>query len=182
MNAPGPSPYKAVPLRHILWYVPLVLTLHNTEEALTMPRWVAEHSSEIMGRVPFFNAVQFTPRQLLSSLAIATVVPFVVTLMCAGGEKRSRKLFLLFLLQMIILLNVFVPHMVATVVMERYNPGAITAVCCNLPFSLYLFLKACKESFLSLHDLLLLFITAALAYVPVAAAIHFGGVWIARNL
>lgn len=147
-----------------------------------MPRWVAEHTPEIISRLPSFTAVQFTSRQLFASLAISTIIPFIVTILCANGEKRSRKLFLLFLLQMIILLNVFVPHIVATVVMERYNPGAITAVFCNLPFSVYLFRKAQREYFLSWHDLFLLLLTAALVYIPVAAAIHFGGTWIARIL
>ena len=182
MNASGLSWDNDVPLRQFLWYIPLVLTLHNIEEALTMPRWVAEHSSEIMSRLPSFIEVQFTSRQLFASLAISTIVPFVATLLCVDGEKRSRKLFLLFLLQMIILLNVFVPHIVATVVMARYNPGLVTAVCCNLPFSLFLFKKAYNESFLSSRELLLLFITAVLVYVPVVAMIHFGGVWIARIL
>ena len=182
MKASGSSLEKAIPVKQILWYIPLVLTLHNIEEALTMPRWVAEHSREIMSRLLAFIEVQFTSRQLFASLAISTIIPFILTILCANGERRSRKLVLLFLLQMIILLNVFVPHIVATLVMERYNPGAITAVFCNLPFSVYLFRKGQREYFLSWHDLFLLFLTAALVYIPLAGAIHFGGAFIAKIL
>ena len=166
--------------KQLLWLIPIVLTLHNIEEALTMPRWVMANLPLIKENLPIAIDLQFTPAQLLFSLLIATVVPVVVTIACINGERRSAKLYLLFLLQAIVLLNVFIPHVAASIRMKQYNPGVVTAVCVNLPFSLYLFRRAVLERYLASREFALLFILAIVVYGPVAWMLHFGGEWLAR--
>ncbi len=166
----------------LLWLIPVVLTLHNIEEALTMPRWVMANLSLIKESLPISIDLQFTPAQLLFSLLIATVVPIVVTMVCINGEPRSRKLYLLFLLQAIVLLNVFIPHIAASIRMGQYNPGVITAVCFNLPFSVYFFRRAFLEQYLASREFVSLFILALLVYGPVAWTLHFGGELLAKML
>lgn len=168
--------------RKLCWLIPALVTLHNSEEALTMPRWVMANLALIRENLPAAFEIQFTPAQLLFSLLIATVVPLVVTIFCIGGEKGSRRLFLLFLLQAIVLLNVFIPHISISVRIGRYNPGLITAVCVNLPFSIYLFRRAFKERYLTLREFALLFVLACIVYGPVAWMLHFGGEWMANVL
>ena len=171
---------RSLTFKQVLWFIPIVLTLHNIEEALTMPTWVMAHLPLINESLPI--AIHFTPMQLLLSLLLATVVPLIVTMVCINGEKRSGKLYLLFLLQMIVLLNVFIPHIAASIKMKQYNPGVITAVCVNLPFSLYLFRRAFLERYFAPREFVLLFVLALLVYGPVAWTLHFAGEWMARVL
>ena len=171
---------RSLTFKQVLWLIPVVLTLHNIEEALTMPTWVMAHVPLITESLPIAFDIHFTPTQLLLSLFLATVVPFIVTMACVNGEKRSGKLYLLFLLQAIVLLNVFIPHIAASVRMKQYNPGVITAVCFNLPFSLYVFRRAFREQYLASREFVSLFLLALLVYGPIAWTLHFSGEWLAK--
>ncbi len=173
---------RSLTFKQVLWLIPIVLTLHNMEEALTMPTWVMANLPLIKESLPVAIDIHFTPTQLLLSLLLATAIPFIVTMLCINGEKRSRKLYLLFLLQAIVLLNVFIPHIAASVRMKQYNPGVITAVCLNLPFSLYVFRRAYREQYLASREFVLLFLLAMLVYAPIAWTLHFAGEWLAKGL
>ncbi len=173
---------RSLTFKQVLWLIPIILTLHNIEEALTMPTWVMANLPLIKENLPIAIDIHFTPTQLLLSLLLATVVPFIVAIVCVDGEKRSKKLYLLFLLQAIVLLNVFIPHIAASVRMRQYNPGVITAVCLNLPFSLYVFRRAYREQYLTPHEFISLFVAALFVYGPVAWALHFAGEWMAKVL
>jgi hypothetical protein len=171
---------RSLTFKQVLWLIPIVLTLHNTEEALTMPHWVMANLQLIEKNLPAAIDIHFTPTQLLLSLLLATVVPFIVTMLCIDGEKRSIKLYLLFLLQAIVLLNVVIPHVAGSIRMRQYNPGVITAVCFNLPFSLYVFLRAFREQYLGPREFVWLFVVAFLVYGPIAWTLHFTGEWLAK--
>ncbi len=171
---------RSLTFKQILWLIPIVLTLHNIEEALTMPAWVMANVPLIKESLPVAIDIAFTPTQLLLSLLLATAVPFIVTFVCVNGEKRSGKLYFLFLLQAIVLLNVFIPHIAASVRMKQYNPGVITAVCINLPFSLYFFRRTFREGYLRSREWVPLFLLALLIYGPVAWMLHFAGEWMAK--
>ena len=173
---------RSLTFKQLLWLVPFVLALHNAEEALTMPRWVMGNLPLIKSRLPAWIEIQFTPTQLLLSLVLATVVPFIVTLVCIDGERKSKKLFLLMLLQMIIFINVFIPHITASIQMRQYNPGVVTAVCFNLPFSLYFFRRAYREEYIAPRGFASLILVAVVLYPAVAWTLHFGGEWIAKSL
>jgi len=172
---------RSLTFTQTLWLVPVVLALHNIEEALTMPRWVMQNLPLIQSSLPFDIQINFTPSQLLLSLGIATVVPIAVTMLCIGGRKKSARLFFIFLLQAIILINVFVPHIAVSLRIMNYNPGVITAVCFNLPFSLYLFGRAYREEYLARRDFALLFLTALAVYPLSAWTIHLVGEWISKG-
>jgi hypothetical protein len=166
---------RSLTFKQVLWLVPVVLTLHNIEEALTMPRWVMQNLLFIQSNLPFDVQLYFTPSQLLLSLGIATVVPIAVTMLCI------KRLFFLFLLQAIILINVFVPHIAVSLRTLNYNPGVLTAVCFNLPFSLYLFRRAFREDYLARREIASLFLVAFFVYPPIAWTIHLVGEWITKG-
>ena len=168
--------------RQLLFAIPLVLTLHNAEEALTMPGWVPEHSGAIQKALPFDVNIQFTSIQLLASLSLATIVPWIVALLCMDGGKGSRKVYVLLLLQAIVLLNVFIPHLAWSLLMGRYNPGVLTALGVNLPFSWYLFRRAMREEYIFPSKLIPIFVSALVIYPIVAWLLHFGGEKIAQGL
>jgi hypothetical protein len=47
------------------------------------------------------------------------------------------------------LVNVFVPHVPATLLFRSYTPGVVTAVLANLPVMSYLALRAVREQWVS---------------------------------
>lgn len=173
---------ERISFRALLWFIPVVLAVHNCEEALTMPSWVPENLSSIRGMIPFHFTVYFSSKQLLISLFLATVIPFLIVFFCADGEKGSAKLDLLFILQLIIFLNIFIPHIAVSVIVLRYNPGVITAIALNLPFSFYFFRRALIEGYLVWKKMKTLFLVSLLLYPIVALLLHYGGEFIARRI
>ena len=173
---------RPLTFRQLLWLIPLVLTLHNAEEALTMPHWVMENLAAVRRAIPFGIDIQFSPVQLLASLFVATLVPFIVAILCNRGDEKSKKVYLLFLLQAIVLLNVFIPHLSWSVRTLQYNPGLITAFFINLPFSIYFFHRGYREARLDKRTLVWIFILAAAIYPLVALLLHGSGEMIATIL
>lgn len=147
--------------RRLLWLVPLLLTLHNVEEAIFLK--VVRPA----GMVPDFLAgllPTITPAQFLAALAVVTVVPW---LFAASGplERRSRAFLLVLGTQMVVLLNV-ASHAASAVWLRSYVPGLVTALLVNLPFSLYLFRRALQGSWVRARDLAWLFVAALLVHGP----------------
>ncbi len=168
--------------RQLLWLIPLLLTLHNAEEALTMPGWVMANLAAVRRAIPFGIDIQFSPVQLLASLFVATLVPFIVAIFCIRGEEKSKKVNFLFLLQAIVLLNVFIPHLSWSARNLQYNPGLITAFFINLPFSIYFFHRSYREGRIDKRTLVWIFILAAALYPLVALLLHGSGDMIANIL
>jgi len=50
---------------------------------------------------------------------------------------------------MVMLVNVFLPHLASTICFRQYSPGIVTGLLFNLPFSIYLFQHAMQEGFMS---------------------------------
>jgi len=173
---------RSLPFKRQLWMIPIILAIHNAEEALTMPRWVMANLAAVRGAIPFGIDIQFSPAQLRASLLVATVVPFIVTLLCARGEKKSKRVYLLLLLQAIVLLNVFIPHLSWTIRNLQYNPGLLTALFLNLPFSFFFFRTGYREGYIDARGLPWLFLLAAVLYPVVAWLLHSCGEIIAGVL
>jgi hypothetical protein len=132
----------------LIWLVPVLITVHNCEEALTMPALLAGRNSAIPrflhGLLP-----AITYRQSLLALFIVTAVPYGI----AWFAKRDRGvsgagMVLLLSVQVMMLVNVFAHLWMATLV-HGYAPGLLTAVVLNFPFSIYFLGRAAKERWVS---------------------------------
>ncbi len=166
-----------ISFRQLLAFIPFVLLLHNCEEAITMPEWVTENISLLQEKIPFFQVLHFSSAQLFASLSLVTLLPFIVFWICRDGEKQSKKIKTLLLLQGIIFANVFVPHIGGSLVLMKYNPGVITAAMFNLPFSFYLFRRAVREGFSTKESLRRILIAAVVVYLPIVYGIHIFAEW-----
>ncbi len=110
---------------HILiWLFPVVVTLHNLEEAILLPAW-----SQTAG--PRHRPT--TPFEFRFAVAVLTIAAYIVAYMCYVGGKGSWGAYLLSGYALAMFLNVFAPHLVATIVMRRYTPGVVTACLLNQP-------------------------------------------------
>ena len=133
------------PKRSALLGVPVLLTLHNAEEALFVPTSLRTAADRLPATLA---AVLPTPETMYVALAVVTVVPWLVWLLGAARRETRPGTRLLLLFQCVMLVNVGW-HVAAAVVLGGYAPGLATALAFNLPFSIYLLRRALKERWLS---------------------------------
>ena len=119
------------------WAFPVMATLHNLEEAIWLPSWVAKHSDELPWQI---NANHFR-----LGLAAVTVAAYVVTWLSLRGGRRSVWMNLFISYTFVMLLNVFVPHVPASLLFRGYTPGVVTAVALNLPVTTVLLARVWRE-------------------------------------
>ncbi len=123
------------------WLFPVAVTVHNAEEFVAMPKWVAEHG----GRFPINPGAM----KIRLGLLLLTLAAFAVTYWSARRGKQSVWAYLLFGYAAAMLANVFVPHLPATLVFGEYTPGIVTAVLISLPVMNLLLFRAVREQWVS---------------------------------
>jgi hypothetical protein len=141
--------------RALLWFIPLIITVHNLEELFTMPRALDEMAGKVpawLARVIPIHPFPPTYQQYAITILIVTVLPYLLALL--GGARRARGLrtFLLAELLMVMLVNVL-SHVVMMNVLNGYAPGLATALLVNLPFALYFFGSGLRQGWLKGSDL-----------------------------
>ncbi|MDP1677508.1 MAG: HXXEE domain-containing protein [Bacteroidota bacterium] len=156
----------------LLWSIPIILFIHNLEEALTMPQWMLTHFPMLRTTIPFFEHLQFSVTQLYASLFLVTLIPFLVTFFCLRGERTTEKISILLVLQAIIFWNALVPHISGLFVLEMYNPGTITAVLLNVPFSIYLYRRVKQEELIPKNTIRNCIFIGLAAYLPIVYLNH----------
>jgi hypothetical protein len=128
------------------WLFPIAVALHNGEESMTMPAWVAQHA----GQLPLPQLVHPPSAGVIrAALLVLTLAAFVVTYLSARKGKQSVWAYLLFGGIVAMLVNVLVPHVPATLVFHGYTPGTVTAVLINLPLMSWLAVRAVREGWVS---------------------------------
>lgn len=161
-GAAGPVP-RRLGRRYLLWMVPLLLTMHHVEEALTLVGFWGRLESLVP---PFLSGLlpSVSQGQLLLVLGVVTGAAW---LFADSGplERRSRAFFLVLGTQMVMLLNVLY-HAAQAVWIRGYVPGLVTGLLVILPFSVYLFRRALQGSWVRSRDLAWLFVAALLVHGP----------------
>jgi Protein of unknown function with HXXEE motif len=157
---------------NLLWLIPALFTIHNSEEALTMKRYLPaarEMMPELRRRVPArlkWLVREYTFRQLMILVVILTAVAWAIAIFGKLDEPGCGAGHALLALQAVLFLNVFA-HLGGTVLFRGYAPGLVTAVLFNLPFSWVVFTTAWNEHWYSTTTLLLLGPLALLLHGPV---------------
>jgi hypothetical protein len=126
--------------QNLLWFFPIVVTLHNAEEAIWFPEWTKR-----VRRWP----VPVEPGVFRFAVAVLTILVFAVTLLSARSGKQTVWTYLVFGSMVATLVNALVPHIALTLVMRRYMPGVATAVALNLPVLTLLIVLAIREGYVS---------------------------------
>lgn len=120
------------------WLFPIAVTLHNAEEAIWMPGWVVKHARQLPIHPP-------SAWEIRIALLVLTALAFAVTGWSTKKGRQSLGAYLTFGYIVAMWLNVFVPHIPATVMFRSYTPGVVTAVLINLPVTIYLAESAIRE-------------------------------------
>jgi len=111
----------------------LGFSLHNIEEALWLPAW-SKHARKYHKEV--------SPNEFRFAVIIVTAIGYLLTFQyfVFGGDYAAAKyIYLGFILVMVV--NVFFPHLIATIVLKKYAPGLITGLMLNAPLGVYILFK-----------------------------------------
>ena len=112
-------------------------TIHNAEEAVWLPAW-----SQTAGVWhPPVGSFEFRFAVITVTLVVYGLIYYFVR--C---DNKFAKYIMSGAL-VVILFNVFVPHLTATVVLSQYAPGVISGVLLNIPVSIYLLRRGVTEGF-----------------------------------
>ena len=110
-------------------------TIHNVEEAVWLPAW-----SQTTGMLQQpVGAFEFRFAVIALTLLVYGVVYYF-----ARYDNRVARYMMAGALVMI-LFNVFVPHLAVTVILFRYAPGTISGILLNVPVCSYLLRRGVKE-------------------------------------
>jgi hypothetical protein len=151
-----------------------VFALHNLEEAPGVAVW----SSRLPRRWP----PPVTTRQFAIAVALLTLVMAAVAAWAYLALDQVAAQMALGALQAAVFVNVFAPHLVLFLRLRRYNPGLVSAVCLNLPFSLFFFRQALVAGWLSVTGLAVLLLLAPLVMITsIVASLRLGAL-LARAL
>jgi len=126
--------------RHLEWLFPIVITLHNLEEAIWFPDW-----TQRARRWP----LPVAPGVFRFAVAVLTVLAFGVTWLSAESGKQTVWTYLVFGSMIVALANVVIPHVAVSVAQRSYMPGVVTAVALNLPVVSLLLVLALREGYVS---------------------------------
>lgn len=146
---------KQPTMQQLLWLVPVLFAIHNLEEVRGMAKEPAKLS------LPFHKGV--TLPQFVIAVTILTSVAFGVTWLGVHYMSSGIGIYLVFVIQMIILVNAFLPHIALFIRYRSYNPGLLTAVIITLPFSVYLLRWVLENQFVTPRGAIIVLIAAPIA-------------------
>jgi hypothetical protein len=132
----------------VVWLIPILLTVHNAEEAMMFPRFLSKvqvFSPEPLAR--FEGRLSYTA--VLSALLVVSLLGFVAAAFAARRPASAGALWPLFVLEAAVAINVIAHLLSAAIIFRGYGPGLVTALCLNAPFAVYAFRRAERERWLA---------------------------------
>jgi hypothetical protein len=148
---------NSIAFDRLLWLVPIILTIHNIEEAPFMEGWSK--------RLPLKIHPTVTTRQFMIAVTFLTLAGFLITYFGVEYLANQTGYLIVLGIQAILLFNTFVPHLATTIRFRMYSPGVITAILIILPFSYYLFQRALNENIINWNQIWMLIGIAPFAMV-----------------
>lgn len=133
---------------------PVAVTIHNLEEAIAYPTW----SQTTPGWPRPVESGEFW-----FAVTILTLLAYLITTFSIRTGKQSWASYLLVGYAFAMVINVAVPHLLATVVFQRYMPGLATGLLLNLPIMTGLIYSAFQEKVVDWRKSLLVFFGVTLA-------------------
>lgn len=162
------------PDRRLLLAAPALLTLHNLEELLAMPRALPAVAARMPDAARTLLPSVTLPMFALA-LAVATVLPWAFAGMALAGRRGG--VYLVLLVQATLLVNV-ASHLAAAALLGGYAPGLATAILVNLPFGTHLLGRARRERWTGGRGWSLLLPLALVVHGPVLV----GLLWLAGRI
>jgi hypothetical protein len=171
-------------IRFALWLLPATFIVHDSEEILTIPSWIArnEPTLQAIRRLgPLGDRVVANLPRTTGAVATAVAVELIVLAIATAWLSRHPRRGLGLGIYTV-LLGLFVGHSVThvglTILFRGYTPGVITAVVLIPPMGVYLYRRLLESSLVTWRTAIAAAIFGMLAFLPVVLAAQYIG----RNL
>ena len=146
----------------LIWLLPIAITLHNVEEAIWLPGWSQERAGRWhrpVGPQPFRFAV-----------SVLTLIAFLLAVWTHLRGYGSLGHYLLLAYALGQSLNVFAPHIFASIATRTYVPGLLSGILFVLPTASVLLFRAFVVEHLEIGRFLIVtvfFIPLMLLSIPI---------------
>jgi len=157
----------------LFFWFPVAITLHNLEEAVLLPKW-----SQNAGR--WHPPVEKIPFRF--AVLILTLLAYVFTYVGFMGGKQSVGVYLLSGYALVMLVNVFFPHLLAAIRLGQYVPGLATGLVLNLPVCSVLLLFLLKNGYVSPWPLILTGVLFTVGILILIRVLFKIGEWVEERL
>ncbi len=157
--------------KKFLLITPVIFTIHNIEEALSMAEWSVSVPSMI--HPPVFS------EQFAAAVAMLSILGFAVTALAWYLETGKYYIPIMNAFCALMFLNAFFPHILATVLYQKYAPGVISSLLINLPFTGYALSRIYRQNLVSHRVFAATFITGPVAGSVLAALSLMAGKYMA---
>jgi len=168
-------------LRAAVWLLPLAFVIHDGEEILTMPRWIAEHRP-LLERIAHTGAparrvvdnLPTTTAQVAVAVAVELAVLLFATVLFSRGPRPGAALYFY-----AAALGVFTAHSLThlgqTLLLGAYTPGVVTAVLIVPAAGVYLYKHLFEAGLLTRRSAWLSGLAGVVGIVPLLLTAHLIG-------
>lgn len=160
----------------MIWLIPILLTIHNAEEAVAFPRLRPHLALLLPGPFATLES-RLTYPALLLSLAILSALAFLLAAVVVLRPHAQAALWLLLALEAAVAVNVVAHVAGAVALFHGYAPGLVTAVLLNGPFAVYVLGRAKRDEWVSARAWWALGGAGLVLHGPVL----FGALWLAGS-
>lgn len=159
-----------IPYKTIIWIFAVTETLHNIEEAVWLP-WFLQNAGISSLPVEIFQveAYEFRFAVILVTLLFYGMIYYF------SISKSKLSGFLMGGALVAALINVFMPHLVAAILLGKYVPGVVTGILFNGPVIIYLLQRGMKENVYNYKMLITSGLFLTLITVPLLKAFFYIG-------
>lgn len=153
-----------IELQKLMWLGPTFLTLHNFEEILGL-RELAPAERPIFG----FNLIRIpiTLEQFAVAMLLLTLLAFGSTYAGVKSQRHQIGIYLFLFAQSVIFFNAL-RHAMTGLLSLSYNPGMITAILLNIPFSIVIYRRLLREGYTKLENFFSTVLLALVLYSLIA--------------
>jgi hypothetical protein len=160
-------------LSTLIILLPFAFTLHNLEEVLGMEKWSKS--------VPSYIHKPVTTGQFGIATLLFSILGFAVTLTKVFYQTELYYYFVITGFAGMILINVFIPHLSATIYLKKYAPGVISGLLINLPLTTLILISLKNSRILSIEQIVTATIIGGIIGVFLAFAFLKVGEQIDKN-
>ena len=134
--------------RTVVGLMPIILALHNAEEAVAFQRMWPRIAALLPQ--PFASAeAGLSPSAMVQALAVLSLLGCVLAAGILRRPQWKTGWWLLLALESAMAINVIVHLVSAVFVLRGYAPGLVTALVLNAPFAWYCLARARREGWVS---------------------------------
>lgn len=111
----------------LITILPFAFAIHNLEEVFGMEKWTSS--------IPHFIHKPVFTKQFTIAVGLFTILGFTLTLTRNFYQTETQYLTVITAFSGMLFLNVFFPHLIATIYLKKYAPGIISGLIINLPLT-----------------------------------------------